>query len=215
VRGFPGGGRQRAHPAHRPVAALRKDVPALCSEVAVPAPASFDEGSEGGDLRSGCRAAHVQPVLTSERQGSKRAFAPVVIDRPSAVLQIRFPPAPLSQRRVASLGPLAPRLDWLADFPPSSFQLGHAGHTLCRAQRQAGRGAQPSFPGLLFHGRQLAKPGQAFRGHRGQRRPFGRVHKASGPPGRIAARRARGSGRWSRPGGLGRAWLVGGPDPCF
>ncbi len=54
-----------------------------------------------------------------------------------SVLQILFPPAPLSQRVVASLGQLATRLDFLADFHQAGFQLGHDRRTLCLAQRQA------------------------------------------------------------------------------
>lgn len=52
LRGFPGGGRQRAHPANRPFPELRKYVQEIFSEIDAQAPASFDDGSDGGDLRS-------------------------------------------------------------------------------------------------------------------------------------------------------------------
>jgi hypothetical protein len=78
LRGFPRGGRQLAHAADGPVAELGKDVQEVFAEIDIQAPAGFHDGSDGGDLRSGFRAANVQPVLASECQRSNRAFAPVM-----------------------------------------------------------------------------------------------------------------------------------------
>jgi hypothetical protein len=77
-RGFPGGGRQLAHPADWPLAELGKYVQEIFSEIDIQAPASFHDGSDGGDLRSGLRAADMQPIFAAECQRSNRSFAPVM-----------------------------------------------------------------------------------------------------------------------------------------
>src|SRR5271167_615778 len=111
LRSFPRSGRQLAHPADWPLSELRKHVQEIFSEIDIQAPASFHDGRDGGDLRSGFRAANVQPVLTSECQRTHRPFAPVIVDFYLTIAQILFPSAPLSQGVIASLSQLTTRRD--------------------------------------------------------------------------------------------------------
>src|SRR5258705_11973376 len=116
LSGFPVCRRHLAYPANRPFAELRQYVEEVFSEIDVQAPTGFHDGRYRGDLRPGLWAADVQPVLASQCQRTNGSFAPIIIDLQRSVLQILFPPAPLSDRIVASLGQLAAGLDLLADF---------------------------------------------------------------------------------------------------
>src|ERR1700746_1100891 len=92
LRDPPGGGRQLTHAANWPFPKLGKDVPEIFSEIYIQAPARFHDGCDGGDLRSGLRAAAVQPILAAERQRTNRSFAPIIVDFDLAIAQILIPP---------------------------------------------------------------------------------------------------------------------------
>src|SRR5208337_236882 len=74
LRGLPRGGRQLGHPGDRPLSELGKYVPEIFSEIDIQASASFHDRRDGGDLRSGLRAADMQPIFAAECQRTNRSF---------------------------------------------------------------------------------------------------------------------------------------------
>jgi hypothetical protein len=93
ARGIPRGRGQLAHSLAGPITPIGQDIAQIFPEIKVQAAAGFHNGGDGGDLRSGLRAADVQPVFAAylkvEYHDPTRAAIPV-------------PPLPIAQNNLSA-----------------------------------------------------------------------------------------------------------------
>jgi len=108
-----------------------EDVIEILSQINVQSPARFDDGSDGGHLRSGLLAANMQPILAPKYHGPHRAFAPVIVNFEAAILQKFFQPAPLAQCVVTRFGQGSARLRLLPSGYQPFLERGHHGTLFC------------------------------------------------------------------------------------
>ena len=80
---------------------LRQDVVEVFAQIDLEALAGLHDGEDGRDFGTGFLTADVQPVFATERQGTHRILAEVLVDLDAAILEVNLQPRPLVEGVVA------------------------------------------------------------------------------------------------------------------